>query len=607
MERLSLALPYNPVEFAIHSLRYLPLRRASRGKRVLDIACGEGLGTSLIRTWGAARVVGVDISEIAISVANSRSGRGGKQEIEFICADAITYLEGLADEFDIIISAETIEHLDDPRRFLKLCRSRLASNGSLVVTCPNDHYYYGSGQTLNRHHISSYSFQEFRDLSEDILGQGTWSLGAPLNGFGLFPLPTTRIFAENYGNALVRRKGLTGESIPVPAERDDGLDPKNSLFYVGIWGPLALRGALGVAVPYGSDYRMGELRSVSEDVAQGTVRDLALVHDDNVTSDEIDALRDLLREKYAVVAIAWTGDIEALASELLYGHVFDNLHFENPEAFDALVDWVSRSALTPDFSEVIGARWSSVTLTVRPDVQLPSSHSLSFADGTFGRAAIGRHSRTAAGDRAVLWGAEPLLDENQDAGSAAPLRRIIVRMPTDAEVDSVKTLIAAAQERAGVAELAVSFISSSLPPQKIVASLARTDALLCLDGSGAARRLAEQAIRQGLAVILPVAHPLTPLLGVAQKPLIMVQPDIAALSQALFHVYMEPDTRTRIRAENLALAQHMTSNARGVSWTRALAQAQITCGRYGGPLRAAALKAMAQAARSVSLIALRTQ
>lgn len=601
MERLSLALPYSPTEFAIHSLRYLPLRGAVVGKRVLDIACGEGLGTSLISSWGADRVIGVDVSGAAISAAKARSMSVGKAQIEFICADAFSYLNELKEDFDIIISAETIEHLEDSRRFLELCRSCLATDGSLVVTCPNDRYYYGGGQTMNRYHLASYRFQDFRELAEDVLGTGSWALGAPLNGFGLFPLTTTELIASNYGDALVRRRGLRGETIPVPNGASNGLTPDSSLFYLGVWGPLALGSALGVAIPYESDHRMGDLRSVSKDIAQGAVRRMAFVYDGEVTKVEIKELCNLLRGKYAIEAFAWTGDADALAAELLSEPKFDNIHFETPKAFDALAEWVSRSALAPEFAEGCGARWSEATLTVRPNTQLPSNHNLAFADGAFGRAAAVRSARTAAGDQAVLWSGESPDVGNPDVAGPATEHGIAVIMPAHVEYESIKSLITAAQVGAGLEELAVRPIIADLPPQKITSSLTGTDALLCLEGSGATRRTVEQAIRQGLGVILPFVHPLAPLLGPAQKPLVMTKPGASALRHALQEIYRNPDARARIRAENLALADYMNTNARGVFWTRALAQAQLSHSRYGAPLRAAALKAAAQVARSFSI------
>ena len=53
-----------------HTLRLLtgPLR----GESTLDLACGEGYYSRLLKTWGAGTVVGVDLSPTMIELANGK-------------------------------------------------------------------------------------------------------------------------------------------------------------------------------------------------------------------------------------------------------------------------------------------------------------------------------------------------------------------------------------------------------------------------------------------------------------------------------------------------------------------------------------------------------
>ena len=72
IERLTFdgSAPYSALEAAIHLNRYLVVRGLCRGRRVLDIACGEGYGSFLMTdVWGASSVAGVDISHEAIDNA----------------------------------------------------------------------------------------------------------------------------------------------------------------------------------------------------------------------------------------------------------------------------------------------------------------------------------------------------------------------------------------------------------------------------------------------------------------------------------------------------------------------------------------------------------
>src|SRR5579864_1905821 len=62
-----------------HVYRYAFACRFVRGKRVLDIACGEGYGAAALMKAGATRVVGVDISEEVCRHACNRYGLEAKQ------------------------------------------------------------------------------------------------------------------------------------------------------------------------------------------------------------------------------------------------------------------------------------------------------------------------------------------------------------------------------------------------------------------------------------------------------------------------------------------------------------------------------------------------
>ena len=58
-----------------HVHRYLWAEQFSRGKRVLDIACGEGYGSEILAR-SAAHVIGVDLSKMRWSMlAGSIAGR----------------------------------------------------------------------------------------------------------------------------------------------------------------------------------------------------------------------------------------------------------------------------------------------------------------------------------------------------------------------------------------------------------------------------------------------------------------------------------------------------------------------------------------------------
>jgi 2-polyprenyl-3-methyl-5-hydroxy-6-metoxy-1,4-benzoquinol methylase len=129
-----------------HVARYRFAKDFVSGKRVLDIACGEGYGAAALTKAGAASVVGVDISLEACEHARHKYGlnacRGDAKAIP------------LPDRsIDLVVSFETIEHVDAPAVFLRECARVLVPDGMLIVSTPNRPVYSGTGQQNPFHHL----------------------------------------------------------------------------------------------------------------------------------------------------------------------------------------------------------------------------------------------------------------------------------------------------------------------------------------------------------------------------------------------------------------------------------------------------------------------
>jgi SAM-dependent methyltransferase len=116
---------------ALHRKRYefaLPL---CTGKRVLDAGCGVGYGTALLARE-ARRVVGVDLDPEAIAYARRRYAA---PNVEF-WEDDVQALGLPEDEFDVVCSFETIEHVPDRDAYLGEMRRVLQAGGAFVVSTP---------------------------------------------------------------------------------------------------------------------------------------------------------------------------------------------------------------------------------------------------------------------------------------------------------------------------------------------------------------------------------------------------------------------------------------------------------------------------------------
>jgi len=134
-----------------HWHRYAFTRRFIAGKRVLDVASGEGYGSALLAAV-AGSVVGVDVDPEAIE--HARIMYAGHSNLRFDAGSAAAL--PLPDaSVDVVVSFETIEHL--PRELqapmLAEIARVLAPDGMLVLSAPNPVEYSDARDYRNPFHV----------------------------------------------------------------------------------------------------------------------------------------------------------------------------------------------------------------------------------------------------------------------------------------------------------------------------------------------------------------------------------------------------------------------------------------------------------------------
>ena len=120
---------------------FLKLIGDVKGKRVLDVACGEGHFTRMLRAADAAAVVGIDISERMIDLAREQEARQ-PLGIEYRVEDARAVV-GQAD-FDLVVAAWLLVYAQTRTDLVQMCRglaSRLRSDGRFVTLVNNPAVY----------------------------------------------------------------------------------------------------------------------------------------------------------------------------------------------------------------------------------------------------------------------------------------------------------------------------------------------------------------------------------------------------------------------------------------------------------------------------------
>jgi 2-polyprenyl-3-methyl-5-hydroxy-6-metoxy-1,4-benzoquinol methylase len=154
-------LPDVPEEnywFRRHLAVYRWVARHVGGRRVIDMACGEGYGADLLARR-AATVVGVDANPDAFDHARLRYRR---PNLRFACGMVQTY----AEPCDAIVFLQTIEHVPDPDAVLEHFAALLTPGGAVFVSTPNVLTLAppGAERSDNPWHVREYRPDEFRAL-----------------------------------------------------------------------------------------------------------------------------------------------------------------------------------------------------------------------------------------------------------------------------------------------------------------------------------------------------------------------------------------------------------------------------------------------------------
>ena len=104
------------------------VRGLERAQRALDLGCGDG---RLTRELDAAETVAADVSDVALARAAARVPAARLVPLD---PDAPLPLED--GSFDLVLCAETVEHVRDVQLLLSEVRRVLRPGGRLAVTTP---------------------------------------------------------------------------------------------------------------------------------------------------------------------------------------------------------------------------------------------------------------------------------------------------------------------------------------------------------------------------------------------------------------------------------------------------------------------------------------
>lgn len=100
------------------------------GKRVLDVGCGGGiLSEALARE--SVQVLGIDMAEKSLQVAESHARRQGLENLSYRCISVEELAAEQPSSYDVVTCMEMLEHVPDPASVIAAC-ARLAKPDGTV-------------------------------------------------------------------------------------------------------------------------------------------------------------------------------------------------------------------------------------------------------------------------------------------------------------------------------------------------------------------------------------------------------------------------------------------------------------------------------------------
>ena len=192
-----------------------------RGRRVLEVACGPGVGLGYLGRY-ADQIIGGDLTSRLLRQAWGRLS--GTTPLVQLQAEALPLQSASR---DLIVCYEALYFFEDAGKFLAECRRVLSPQGHLVLCSVNPEW---PEFNPNDHGRRYYSARELSALLREA--------GFQADLFGAFPVASTsisarclswikraavqlRLIPSSMAGKRILKRLFLGELVPFPAEVDD--------------------------------------------------------------------------------------------------------------------------------------------------------------------------------------------------------------------------------------------------------------------------------------------------------------------------------------------------------------------------------------------------
>jgi SAM-dependent methyltransferase len=111
--------------------------------RILDAGCGSGRNMVELARFGA--VTAIELSDTSVALARER-------DVGEVISGSVLEMPFAEDSFDLAVSLDVIEHLEDDLAALRELRRTVAPGGALLITVPAYQWLWSGHDEINHHH-----------------------------------------------------------------------------------------------------------------------------------------------------------------------------------------------------------------------------------------------------------------------------------------------------------------------------------------------------------------------------------------------------------------------------------------------------------------------
>lgn len=182
--------------------KYLsPILNMIKPKRILELGCGEGSLGQLVKRLTGAQIFGIDYSISGLKLAKEK----GVIAKEFDLNKGIPFKNN---QFDLVISDQLIEHINDTDLLIKESFRILKKGAYLIIITPNLSYWFNRLLFI----IGIYPIFLEASLRDKTLGQGVLKKyiiqQEAMGHIRVFNLPALVDILTNYGFLIVKKQGI---------------------------------------------------------------------------------------------------------------------------------------------------------------------------------------------------------------------------------------------------------------------------------------------------------------------------------------------------------------------------------------------------------------